>query len=112
MRYTCPVCLYAVLPYPPQDYHICPCCGTEFGNDDAEYSYEQLRELWIAAGARWFFRNPPPNWNPYWQLINGGLAAAVPLFYADMRFQADATIAVGQERPTYDPRLVLSSVGA
>jgi len=36
MNYRCPVCFFDELPYPPRDYHICPCCGTEFGNDDAE----------------------------------------------------------------------------
>ncbi len=55
MKHICPVCFYAKLPYPPRDYHICPCCGTEFGNDDAEFSHDQLREMSIAGGANWFF---------------------------------------------------------
>ena len=63
MKYCCPVCMYDALPYPPTDYHICPCCGTEFGNDDEDFSHEQLREMWIASGAHWFFGNPPPDWN-------------------------------------------------
>lgn len=78
MRYHCPVCMFPKLPYPPRDYHICPCCGTEFGNDDAEFSYEQLREMWIAAGPYWFFGRPPDNWNPWMQLIEGGRLEAVP----------------------------------
>lgn len=65
---TCPVCLFPNLPYPPRDYHICPCCGTEFGNDDVRFSVEQLREMWIAGGARWFFGRAPENWNPWVQL--------------------------------------------
>jgi hypothetical protein len=69
MRYTCPVCFFTKLPYPPNDYHICPCCGTEFGNDDANFSYEQLREMWIAGGANWFFGRAPEGWNPWLQLI-------------------------------------------
>ena len=71
---TCPVCLYPELPYPPRDYHICPCCSTEFGNDDARFSVEQLREMWIAGGARWFFGRPPDHWNPWLQLYAADLA--------------------------------------
>ena len=69
---TCPVCLFGNLPYPARDYHICPCCGTEFGNDDARFTHEQLREAWIAGGARWFFGRPPERWNPWIQLVNHG----------------------------------------
>jgi hypothetical protein len=56
------------MPDPPQDYNICPCCGTEFGNDDIEYSFEQLRYQWIANGARWFFGAPPYRWSAGAQL--------------------------------------------
>lgn len=93
MRYVCPVCGYAKLPYPPQDYHICPCCGTEFGNDDVEFSYSQLREMWIAAGARWFFRNAPHGWNPYLQLLTAGFDYSVPQFASVLCLQTDATSA-------------------
>lgn len=72
MNEKCPVCAYDRLPYPPNNYHICPCCGTEFGNDDANYSHAQLREMWIAMGAHWFFGIPPERWNPWLQLIRGG----------------------------------------
>jgi len=78
MRHQCPICLFPSLPYPPADYHICPCCGTEFGNDDAEYGHAQLREMWIAGGAYWFFGRPPAGWNPWLQLIDGGYAEYVP----------------------------------
>jgi hypothetical protein len=78
MRYRCPVCFFDKLPYPPSDYHICPCCGTEFGNDDSEYSHEQLREMWVAGGANWFFGRPPEHWNPWLQLILAGREYAVP----------------------------------
>jgi hypothetical protein len=80
MSYVCPVCGYANLPYAPEDYHICPCCSTEFGSDDAEFTHAQLREMWVAGGARWFFGNPPPYWNPWIQLINGGHQEVVPKF--------------------------------
>ena len=65
--------MYPKMPYPPRDYHICPCCGTEFGNDDADRSHEELREEWLSAGARWFFGNPPQHWNPLQQLLNAGM---------------------------------------
>jgi hypothetical protein len=78
MSYICPVCGYADLPYAPADYHICPCCSAEFGNDDAEFTHAQLREMWVAGGARWFFGNPPPHWDPWMQLINAGHQEVVP----------------------------------
>jgi hypothetical protein len=78
MRYTCPVCAFKDLEAPPRNYEICPCCGTEFGNDDEARTHAQLRTLWIHNGARWFFREPPPNWNPWYQLIAGDLAEDIP----------------------------------
>jgi len=69
---TCPVCWYPHLQYPPSDYNICPCCGTEFGNDDAEFSWDELRERWIATGAHWFFGQPPHGWNSHKQLLSAG----------------------------------------
>jgi hypothetical protein len=70
MNFRCPVCFYDRLPYPAQDYHICLCCGTEFGNDDVEYTYDELRAAWIFAGMPWFYGNPPLNWNPTVQLLS------------------------------------------
>jgi hypothetical protein len=72
MNFRCPVCLFAALSYPPNDYHICPCCGTEFGNDDAESTHEQLLRRWIEGGAYWFYENPPVGWSPWLQLLEGG----------------------------------------
>jgi len=69
MTYGCPVCMFGGMPYPPKDYNICPCCGTEFGNDDADRSYAELRAEWIANGAPWFFGNPPATWNVWKQII-------------------------------------------
>jgi hypothetical protein len=56
------------MPDPPEDYNICPCCGTEFGYDDESKSFAQLRHEWIVGGMRWFFRQPPPFWDPQLQL--------------------------------------------
>jgi hypothetical protein len=68
MNYICPVCFFDQLPYPPEDYHICPCCGTEFENDDAEYSYAELRYQWILGGAVWFYEHAPAGWSAAAQL--------------------------------------------
>lgn len=65
--FTCPVCFFDGLTEPPQDYNICECCGTEFGNDDEARSHEELRMEWLAAGANWFFGEPPSGWNPWKQ---------------------------------------------
>jgi hypothetical protein len=78
MKSRCPVCMYPDMPYPPKDYHICPCCGTEFGNDDAFYSHDQLRRAWAESGAPWFFGDPPPLWNPWTQLENAHYSHEIP----------------------------------
>jgi hypothetical protein len=66
MNYTCQVCGYSKLEYPPDEFTICPSCGTEFGNDDFEYSHAELRQRWIASGMRWWSENDPipDGWNP------------------------------------------------
>lgn len=91
MKFTCPVCFYEKLPYPPRDYHICPCCGTEFGSDDAEFSHDQLREMWIAGGANWFFGRPPDKWNPWLQLLKYGSGMFMPSFGIEIRMTVNAT---------------------
>jgi hypothetical protein len=60
------------MPYPPRHYNICPCCGTEFDNDDAEYSYDELRYQWILRGAPWFYEEPPVGWNAAAQMAKFG----------------------------------------
>src|ERR1700676_2960496 len=80
MNFSCPVCFYDRLPYPPRDYHICPCCGTEFENDDASVSHEELLHRWIREGAKWFDGTPPQAWDPWSQLIKGGRPELVPQF--------------------------------
>jgi hypothetical protein len=91
MRFRCPVCMFDRLAYPAADYHICPCCGTEFGNDDAAFTHNQLREMWVGSGAHWFFGNPPPRWNPWSQLLVGSQASYVP-FTASVRQDANTEI--------------------
>jgi hypothetical protein len=68
MDYVCPVCFFDQMPYPPRHYNICPCCGTEFDNDDLDHSFAELRYDWIASGARWFFGEPPYGWSAAAQL--------------------------------------------
>lgn len=72
---TCPVCLYANLPYLPTNYNICPCCGTEFGNDDAFETHEELRWRWIDSGAQWHSHVvlPPAGWDVVSQLLEGAI---------------------------------------
>lgn len=108
MRYVCPVCGFNELPYPPRDYHICPCCGTEFGKDDAEFSQTQLRELWVATRARWFFGNPPQYWNPWIQLIRAGHSETVPKFAT--KLTTNTTIKIGPHRNLTDsPSVILAA---
>lgn len=70
VTYVCPVCGYDGLWGPPADYLICPSCGTEFENDDFEFTHEELRQRWVATGPRWWSPNnpPPPGWDPWKQL--------------------------------------------
>jgi hypothetical protein len=66
------------MPHPPTDYHICPCCGTEFGLDDISSSHEELRNNWLLAGAPWFSQfdeyRQPENWNAWDQVGSAGYA--------------------------------------
>lgn len=72
MSYSCPVCKYRGLEYPPANHNICPCCGTEFGYDDNRKSHAELRRQWIMGGAHWFDGVPPVNWDPNMQLYRAG----------------------------------------
>jgi hypothetical protein len=69
--HTCPVCFFDDMPYPAAEYNICPCCGTEFGNDDEGHSHAELRQQWIGGGAKWFFGEPPLGWDAWIQLRRG-----------------------------------------
>lgn len=70
MSYQCPVCFFDQMLDPPEDFNICPSCGTEFGNDDFDYSHAELRSRWIAKGMPWFsaYNHAPPNWSAVDQL--------------------------------------------
>jgi hypothetical protein len=83
MNNMCPVCGFG-LDFPPEDFNICPCCGTEFGYDDASRSYSELRKRWLRDGALWWsqYLTPPLGWDP-WEQINGLFER--PDFYASFR---------------------------
>ncbi len=68
--FTCPVCGY-VMSVPPCDFHICPSCGTEYGNDDLDWTHEQLRSAWMLNGFQWWSKSEtkPPDWNPFEQVL-------------------------------------------
>jgi hypothetical protein len=75
--YECDICGYSELEEPPYDSHgcatfsVCPCCGTEFGYDDAKTSHAVLRQRWVAGGMRWTSSAtaPPAGWEPSRQLL-------------------------------------------
>lgn len=76
------------MPYPPRHYNICPCCGTEFDNDDVDFSFAELRYNWIISGARWFFGQPPNGWNAAAQLAKASFGLqteAAPMNAASIR---------------------------
>lgn len=70
--YMCPVCGYDGLRFPPDNYTICPSCGTKFSYSDVTKKHSELREEWLANGAHWqsMVVAPPIGWNPYQQLRN------------------------------------------
>ena len=72
----CPVCGYPDMPIPLK-WEICPSCGTEFGLSDAGRTYEELRQAWIADGAKWASNIvvQPSFWAPITQLRNVGYEA-------------------------------------
>lgn len=74
-EYTCPVCGYGGLLYPPENYTICPCCYTEFGYTDFNASHAELRRRWAAAGYPWMSErvtSAPSGWDPIEQLKQAG----------------------------------------
>jgi hypothetical protein len=75
--YTCPVCGYADLKYPPEDFTICPSCGTEFGYHDSNKSNAELRAEWVKRGSpcsRVIER--PAGWNGLSQLQRAGFISS------------------------------------
>jgi hypothetical protein len=90
---TCPVCGYDQLEFPPVNFSICGCCGTEFGYDDRVLTHGQLTQRWIANGCPWFDPNEqkPYGWNAWKQIIDARLSIYLPIV-AKIQLQANATI--------------------
>jgi len=72
----CRVCGYAPADPPwgvdgsTPSFEICPCCGVEFGYEDATPGgVRRYRELWLSTGGRWSDDSAPGD----------GLATAVRL---------------------------------
>lgn len=80
-NFICNICGYPELKRPPRDktgtstFDICPCCGGEFGYNDATPSAEDTyRKNWIQHGAGWFEPGlKPDKWNLSDQLLNIGI---------------------------------------
>ena len=81
-KYICPVCGYPGLDEPAWDnkygtpsYNICPCCGCEFGYEDATpKAKDSYLRIWIHNGAPW--RKPElksQEWNLKNQLAHIGI---------------------------------------
>jgi len=72
MSYRCLICAYDEMPHPPVPYNICPCCGVEYGLDDAFDNHAEVRDAWLLAGGLWFSEVKPfirpPNWSAWDQL--------------------------------------------
>jgi len=74
--FVCPVCGFGGLDEPPYEesgspsYSVCPCCGTEFGYDDATEAHAALRKAWVDKGMPWWSGSlgPPSGWDPQGQL--------------------------------------------
>ncbi len=69
--------------FPPEDHYICPCCGTQFGYDDVNHSFLQIRNIWLQRGGQWFNTEFPyfirqRNWNAWDFLDASGLSYNVP----------------------------------
>lgn len=65
----CGVCGYE-MEEGPRNYNICPSCGTEFGLHDVNSTIEDLRQVWLGSGPRWYSAvvPKPAGWNPMMQL--------------------------------------------
>jgi hypothetical protein len=103
--YTCPVCGFKELEEPPEDFNICPCCGTEFGYHDVGHSDRELRNAWLKKGGMWsdVEDNHYPtraNWNAWSQLDMAGLPYDVPnpfrrVQVENVRISAKSVVAEG-----------------
>jgi hypothetical protein len=94
MAFMCPVCGYPDLPVPPQDYEICPSCGTEFEYHDARRSHSDLRQTWIRNGFVWHSQvvPRPQGWNGWLQIINAKMGSDLPQLKVGLLLRAETVI--------------------
>lgn len=106
----CPVCFFPGLEEPPQEFSICPCCGTEFGVDDyvpgggsRDLIHRELRYRWLENGARWFDTGapPPPGWNGYKQVWDR----------PSLWLRIDVSMSVSASRATVRPQVRIVQAG-
>lgn len=98
--HSCPVCFFKNLPYPPVDFHICPCCGTEFDSDDVDRTHADLRSEWIRGGGIWFFKMPPRGWNPWRQLYRANVSTST------LPYDVRLSVAHAEETSTFQKTVV------
>jgi hypothetical protein len=105
---TCPVCGYDKLEFPPINFTICACCGTEFGYDDRVLTADDLRMRWIRHGCPWFDAGEqiPERWNPFVQMFNAKLN--YPPFVEEFRVQANITVETDMNFDPESRRLVFA----
>jgi hypothetical protein len=81
-KYTCPVCGYPDLEEPAWNistgnpsFEICPCCGCEFGYEDAtSIGKKRYLQKWVRSGTNWFKPDlKPANWDLREQLTRVGI---------------------------------------
>lgn len=81
-KFTCEVCGFNGLDEAPwgadgktPSFDICPCCGVEFGYEDAtDTGKANFRTKWIATGGKWFDESKKPNrWDIKEQLAKIGV---------------------------------------
>ena len=87
-KHMCPVCGFDGLQEPPYDehnapsYEICPCCGFEFGFDEAfsQDTFDSFRQKWLKSGAQWFTPElKPKTWDLKKQLSRLGKCCLIIL---------------------------------
>lgn len=66
--FICPVCGFVDRasppyggPFGPWSQEFCPSCGTQFDYDDCGRTHSELREAWVAHGAKWWSSRPQPE---------------------------------------------------
>jgi hypothetical protein len=89
--YNCTVCGF-LMEHPPTNFNICPSCGTEFGNDDLDWTIGQLRQAWLDNGAQWWSTSKPApeGWNAVEQVLP--LLISIPKNVEEITTVADPMI--------------------